>query len=166
MTALKTALFTLALTGLAAGSAFAAAPDSTKASCPPTTVFTTELDHLDGYRVFTGPDGLSKVEPLRIDARQIPLLKTGKKLGMLEFSTAPQHKVEIVVGPPDVDLPMHAAPYREMFVLLGGSVRFNTPNFSAELKPGGVLLFEDTDSKDGHGGRTGPCGYISLSVAP
>ena len=147
---------------LIASHAVAKAPKA----CPATTVFTTDLKYLDGYRVFTGPDGDSQVEPLRIAARQVPLLKTGKLLGMFDLPMAPKRGVEIVVGPPDVDLPMHAAPYKEMFILLGGSVSFKTAKFQADMKPGSVLLFEDVDAKVGHGGRTGPCGYISLSIAP
>ena len=134
--------------------------------CPATTAFTTALDHLDGYRVFTGPDGDSEVAPLRIDARGVPLLKTGKTLGLIQLPTAPTRGVQIVVGPPDLDLPLHAAPYREMFIMLAGSVTLKTAKFTAELKPGSVLLFEDTNARIGHGGRTGPCGYISVSIAP
>ena len=96
--------------------------------CPPTNVFNTSLDHLDGYRVFTGPDGTSQVAPLRIDSKVIPLMKTGKRLGILQLPTSPTRGVEIVVGPPNVDLPMHPAPGKEMFVLLGGSVTFTTKN--------------------------------------
>ncbi|WP_293897728.1 hypothetical protein [Phenylobacterium sp.] len=154
--------------GLVSSAALLAANASTAAAavCPPTTVFNTGLKQLDGYRVFTGPDGDSQVEPLHIEARQVPLLKTGKLLGMIELPNSPKRGAEIVIGPPDVDLPMHAAPYREMFILLGGSVTFQTAKFKAEMKPGSVLLFEDVDAKTGHGGRTGPCGYISLSIAP
>ena len=53
-----------------------------------------------------------------------------------------------------------------MFILLGGSFTFKTAKFSAAMKPGSVLLFEDTDAKIGHGGHIGPCGYVSLSIAP
>jgi mannose-6-phosphate isomerase-like protein (cupin superfamily) len=166
MIALKTTLMALAITGVAAGSALAASPEAAKAVCPPTTAFTTELDHLDGYRVFTGPDGFSKVEPLHIDSRKVGLLKTGKTINILSLSPTVTHPVGIVVGPANADLPVHPAPFKEMFVLLGGSVTVTAGAFKADLKPGAVLLFEDTDSKDGHGGRTGPCGYISLDVAP
>jgi hypothetical protein len=53
-----------------------------------------------------------------------------------------------------------------MFVLLGGSLTFKTAKFSVAMKPGSVLLFEDVDAKVGHGGRIGPCGYVSLSIKP
>ena len=134
--------------------------------CPPTTAFTTELTHLDGYRVFTGPDGDSAVEPLRIDARIVPLLTTGKKLGVLDLPKSGPRQPQIFIGAADVDLPMHPAPYKEMFILLGGSFTFKTAKFSVAMKPGSVLLFEDVDARVGHGGRIGPCGYVSLSIAP
>lgn len=154
---ISAALVALMLPGVAAAKA---------KTCPPTTAFATELTHLDGYRVFTGPDGDSAVEPLRIDARIVPLLKTGKKLGVLDLPKGGDRAVQIFVGAADVDLPLHAAPYKEMFVLLGGSITFKTAKFSVEMKPGSVLLFEDVDAKVGHGGRTGRCGYVSLSIAP
>ena len=147
---------------LGAARAWSAAP----AACPATTAFADTLDHFEGYRVFTGKDGDSEVAPYRIDARQVPLLKTGKILGIIDLPTAPKRAVQVVIGPPNVDLPLHAAPYREMFIMLAGSVTLSTAKFKAELKPGSVLLFEDVDAKVGHGGRTGPCGYTSLSIAP
>jgi mannose-6-phosphate isomerase-like protein (cupin superfamily) len=159
--------------GLASGvalssSAQAHQPTATPASaaCAQASPFTLSTDHLDGYRVFTGPDGTSQVAPLRIDARTVPLFKTGQKLGILDLPRAPNRNVQIVVGPPNLELPMHAAPYKEMFVILSGSVTLLTKNFKADLAAGSVLLFEDVTAHDGHGGRTGPCVYISVSIAP
>ena len=71
-----------------------------------------------------------------------------------------------MIGAADVELPPHAAPYKEMFILLGGSFTFRTAKFSAAMKPGSVLLFDDVGAKIGHGGTIGPCGYISLSIKP
>jgi mannose-6-phosphate isomerase-like protein (cupin superfamily) len=135
-------------------------------ACPPSTVFSQHLDHLDGYRVFTGPDGDSQVAKLRIDGKIVPMLKTGKQLGLIPLLTAPKRPVELVMGAPDVELALHPTPYKEMFVMISGSVTLKTRNFSAELGPGSVLLFEDMDAKAGHGGHTGPCGYVSISIAP
>lgn len=134
--------------------------------CQPTTVFAPGLDHLDGYRVYIGPDGDSAVAPLRIDARIVPLLKTGKKLAIIDLPRAGERAPEIVVGAADVELALHPAPYREMFILLGGSFTFRTAKFSAAMLPGSVLMFEDVDARTGHGGHIGPCGYVSLSIAP
>ncbi|MET3762179.1 hypothetical protein [Sphingomonas sp. UYEF23] len=144
----------------------ATATPSKRPLCPATTAFTTALDHLDGYRVFVGPDGDSAVEPFRIDAKQVPMLKTGKVLKLLMLPKPGEHVPEIVVGPADVELPFHAAPYKEMFVLLGGSFTFKTAKESHAMTPGSVLLFDDVGAKVGHGGHIGPCGYVSLSVAP
>jgi hypothetical protein len=128
--------------------------------------FALTTDHLEGYRVFTGADGDSELEPLRIDARYWPMFDTGKKLGIIDLPKAPERGVQIVFGPPDLDLPLHPAPYREMFVMIAGSITLKTAKVSLELGPGSVLLFEDTDARIGHGGRTGPEGYVSVSIAP
>lgn len=165
MTIAKTCL-TLAALGASLAAPAALAAKRSVPVCPPTTVFTTELDHLEGYRVFVGPDGDSAVEPFRIDARIVPLLTTGKKLGIIDLPKEADRGAEIVIGAADVELPMHAAPYKEMFILLGGSFTFRTAKFSAAMKPGSVLLFDDVGAKVGHGGHIGPCGYISLSIKP
>lgn len=156
--------FLLALLGIlpAMNLAHAAPPPS----CPPVSVFGVGLDHLDGYRFFTGPDGTTDVAPLRIDARRVPMLKTGKSLSILNLPMSHKRGDEIVVGAPDTEIGMHPAPYKEMFIMLSGSVTVTTPKFKAELYPGSVLLFEDVGSKTGHGGHTGPCGYTSLSITP
>lgn len=150
-------------------SACATAPAAKTAAggaCPPTTVFTSQLKYLDGYRFFTGPDGDSAVEPLRIEAKQVPLLKTGAILGLFQLPPDPTRGVQIVVGPPNLELPLHPPPYKEMFIMLSGSVTVKTQKFSAEMKPGSVMLFEDLDAKVGHGGMIGPCGYVSVSIKP
>ena len=145
----------------------ALAKSKTKAVvCPPTAIFTPTLRKLHGYRVFTGPDGDSTVEPLTIDARIVPLLKTGKDLAVIDLPKSGPRQPQIFIGPANVELPMRAAIYKEMFILLGGSFTFRTAKFSAPMKPGSVLMFEDTDAKIGHGGTIGPCGYVSLSIAP
>jgi mannose-6-phosphate isomerase-like protein (cupin superfamily) len=135
-------------------------------ACPPTTVFNTRLDHLDGYRIFTGADGTSQVEPYHVAAKIVPMLKTGKQLQIIQLPNSPSRGNEIVVGPANVELPLHPTPYKEMFIMLGGSVTLKTKTFHADLGPGSVMLFDDAASKDGHGGRTGPCGYVSMSIVP
>jgi hypothetical protein len=135
-------------------------------ACQSVSPFGPGLDHLDGYRLYTGPSGDTEVAPLRIDARRVPMLKTGKSLSILDLPAAHKRGDEIVIGAPDVDIGMHPAPYKEMFIMLSGSVAVATHNFHADMHPGSVLLFEDVGAKTGHGGHTGPCGYISLSIAP
>ncbi len=43
---------------------------------------------------------------------------------------------------------------------------FPTAKQSVAMTPGSVLLFDDVGAKVGHGGHIGPCGYVSLSIAP
>ena len=87
----------------------------------------------------------------RIDARHVPLLTTGKTLGIIDLPKADRAS-GIVVGPGDVELPMHAAPYKEMFIVLGGSFVFKTAKVAIPMGPGSVLLFDDVGAKVGHGG--------------
>ena len=135
-------------------------------SCPGTTAFNPTLAKLTGYRVFVGPDGDSAVEPITLTARDYPLLKTGKTLHILDLPSSPTRPNQIVAGPANVDLPLHPSPYKEMFVLLGGSLTFRTAKFSAKMLPGSVLVMDDMGATHGHGGTIGPCGYVSLSIQP
>ena len=135
-------------------------------ACQAVSPFNLSLDHLDGLRLYKGPDGDTEVAPLRIDARHVPMLKTGKSLAIIDLPGPGKRGDEIVVGQPNVDIALHAAPYKEMFVMLSGSVTVTTKKFHTEMYPGSVLLFDDVGAKTGHGGRTGPCGYISLSIVP
>ena len=135
------------------------------ARCPPSAAFNPTLTKLTGYRVFVGKDGDSEVEPLMLDSRAYPMLKTGKTLHIIDLpmSTKPS---SIVVGPANVELPFHPSPYKEMFVLLGGSFIFRTAKFNVAMAPGSVLLMDDMGATKGHGGTIGPCGYVSLSIQP
>ena len=135
-------------------------------ACQSVSPFNLSMDHLEGLRLYKGPDGDTEVEPFRIDARHVPMLKTGKSLSIIDLPSAGKRGDEIVFGQPNVDIGMHPAPGKEMFIMLSGSVTVTTRNFHKELFPGSVLLFDDVGAKTGHGGRTGPCGYISLSIAP
>ncbi len=118
------------------------------------------------YRVYTDPaTGDSKVEALPKAAKDIPLLKTGKILTEFDFGAA--SKIKLVIGPPNLDLPLHPAPLVESFLLLAGSVTMQLADGTkVEQMPGDMLTFEDVNSKLGHGGRTGPCGYVALDIVP
>ena len=134
--------------------------------CPPTFAFNTNIKELKGYRVVLGKDGDSEVLPYHIDVRKVPLLKTGKVLGVIDLPPSPNRDNQLFIGPANVLLPLHSPPYKEMFILLGGSLTFKTAKFSAPMKPGSVLLFEDVGASRGHGAQVGPCGYVSLSIQP
>ena len=134
--------------------------------CSLSPAFNHEMTHLEGYRLFVGPDGDSAVAPLRIDARIIPLFKTGKKLGILDLPKSGPRQPQIFVGPPGVELPLRSPSYKEMFILLSGSLTLKTAKVSIPMKAGSVLFFDDVGAKKGHGATIGPCGYVSLSIAP
>ena len=117
-------------------------------------------------RVFTDPrTGDSAMEETSYAPKATPLMKTGTTLR--EYDFGPASKVQVVVGPADLDIPLHPAPYRESFLVLKGSVLMKLGNGQQrELLPGDMTVFEDTAATRGHGARTGPCGYVSLDLVP
>jgi hypothetical protein len=112
------------------------------------------------FRVYTGDDGLSHGESLPLQG------STSRYLGMVlhQYSLGDPSEVVIVNGPPNFRIPTHAAPYREIFLTLRGSVTMELSDGTRhELRPGSLLMFEDTRGP-GHGGLVGPCGYTSLDL--
>lgn len=118
------------------------------------------------YRIYTDPKtGDSALEESRRPAKSTKLLSTGKLLSEYNFGAA--SKVQIVVGPPDLPLPMHPAPYKESFLVLEGDVVLELADGTKRhLRPGDMATFEDTDARRGHGGLTGACGYVALNIVP
>jgi hypothetical protein len=156
-----------AVTLLGACSAAAPARPGALARCDvaPPPRFSDLPKTLDVVRVYTGPGGRSRLEVLHRPGKFTPLFDTGKQLGLFDLGAA--DFVKIVVGPPDLDLPMHPAPYREAFLVIGGGADIVLGDGTRHsLTPGSVVLFEDTDATDGHAGRTGPCGYIAVDLVP
>jgi hypothetical protein len=55
---------------------------------------------------------------------------------------------------------------KEIFLTIQGSSTLVLPNGQEQpVSPGTLVIFQDGGSKSGHGGRTGPCGYVALSIA-
>lgn len=117
-------------------------------------------------RVFTNPaTGDSAIEETVMAPKATPLFKTGKILNQYDFG--PSSKTQIVYGPADLELPMHPAPGREAFLILQGSALLRLADGTERaLVPGDMTIYEDTDASRGHGGRTGPCGYVALNLVP
>lgn len=136
------------------------------AACPAFDPATYSLKVLRNYRVYTDTTtGDSKVEQVPIPIKETPLLKTGKILKLFDFG--PAKRVEIVIAPADLDLPLHPAPYRERFLMLAGSTDMVVADGTKiHLGPGDMVTMDDVASKTGHGGRIGPCGYIDLDMTP
>ena len=112
------------------------------------------------FRVYSGTDGKSYGELIKLQGSQTTYLGAV----LTQFGLGDPSNVVIVHGPPNFAVPSHPAPYREMFLILSGS---STVILSGgqrhELKPGSVVLFEDT-SGQGHAGEFGPCGYVALDL--
>jgi quercetin dioxygenase-like cupin family protein len=115
---------------------------------------------LQVLRVYTGADGVSHAEDQAQPAEESTYL--GALLRQYHFGDP--SNVVIVSGPPNFKLPRHAAPYREVFILLSGSsVMELSDGTSHRLSPGSVALVEDVTGP-GHGGSFGPCGYVAVDM--
>jgi mannose-6-phosphate isomerase-like protein (cupin superfamily) len=156
----------MAFAGFLLANAPAFAGEPMHAACPAFDPATYSLKVLRNYRVYTDPaTGDSKVEQVPIPIKETPLLKTGKILKLFDFG--PAKRVEIVIAPADLLLPMHPAPYRERFLVLAGSVEMDVADGTKiAMVPGDMVSMDDVASKSGHGGRIGPCGYIDLDMVP
>ena len=142
-------------------------PASPATNCPGLTAADyAAAPVLRRLRVYTDPKtGDSAIAETPMPAKRTPLFKTGQIL--LEYNFGKSSKVQIVVGPPNLDIAMKPTPYRESFLVLEGSFTMKLGDGSVhELRPGDMTDFEDTDARIGHGGRTGPCGYVSLNIVP
>jgi hypothetical protein len=111
-------------------------------------------------RVYTGTDGKSHLDKTTWGAVHTTYLG----LQLAHFALGDPSNVVIVRGPPNFDIPFHAAPYREIFILLSGSsTSILSDGTRIELTPGSIILFEDVTGP-GHGGKAGPCGYVALDL--
>ena len=85
-------------------------------------------------------------------------------IDLTQFGLGNPSNVVIVSAPPGLDIAVHQAPYREMFILISGeSTLMLSDGSSFVSKPGTIILMEDTTGV-GHGGKSGPCGYVALDL--
>jgi hypothetical protein len=115
---------------------------------------------LNVIRIYTGPDGLSHSEMQR------ELAQTTAYLGasLQQFHLGDPTNAIIMTGPPNFLYPKHAAPYREIFLVLAGSMSIDLSDGTVQQAPtGSLVLFEDVTGA-GHGGRFGACGYVALDL--
>ena len=117
-------------------------------------------------RVYTNPaTGDSAIEDTVMTPKATPLMKTGKTI--VEYNFGASSKTQLVYGPANFEIPMHPAPYRESFLILQGSVVLRLADgTSRTLVPGDMSTYEDMTASRGHGGTTGPCGYVALNIVP
>jgi quercetin dioxygenase-like cupin family protein len=110
--------------------------------------------------VYTGADGLSHAEPQHEEA------DTSTYLGatLREFQLGDPSNVVLMTGPPNFAYPKHPAPYREIFLVLAGSMDLELSDGTKLLEePGSLIMFDDLTGA-GHGGRFGACGYIAVDL--
>ena len=112
------------------------------------------------YRVYTAADGKSYGETIKLQGSRTTYLGAV----LTQFGLGDPSNVVIVHGPAYFEIPMHAAPYPEIFLVLSGSSTINLSSGQRhELGPGSLVLFEDTTGA-GHGGKVGACGYVALDL--
>jgi hypothetical protein len=153
-------LLTAVIGSLASLLAGCATSQSGSACRPVDLALNPEPPVLEMFRVYTGADGLSHGEIQHLQA------SSTKYLGMMlhQYSLGDPSNVVIVSGPPNFHIPKHAAPYREIFLTLRGSVTVElSDGTNRALHPGSLVLYEDVTGP-GHGGLVGPCGYTSLDL--
>jgi mannose-6-phosphate isomerase-like protein (cupin superfamily) len=115
---------------------------------------------IEMHRVYSAADARSYAETIELQGSQTTYLGAV----LTQFGLGDPSNVVIVHGPPNFEMPAHPAPYREIFLILSGSATVVlSGGQEIELKPGSLILFEDTTGL-GHSGRFGPCGYVALDL--
>lgn len=113
-------------------------------------------------RAFKGPDGNSKIEEVAVDGKIGSYY--GGKVTLTQFGLGDPSFVGITYGHPNIDIPVHPSPYREIFLILSGSSTVTLADGTTyHLTPGTMLLSEDQDTP-GRGGKAGPCGYVAIDL--
>ena len=90
--------------------------------------------------VYTGADGLSHAEPQHEEA------DTSTYLGatLREFQLGEPSNVVLMTGPPNFSYPKHPAPYREIFLVLAGSMELELSDGTKHLQEPGSLTVSYT----------------------
>jgi mannose-6-phosphate isomerase-like protein (cupin superfamily) len=113
------------------------------------------------YRAYTGDDGESKIET--IDLAGQSGVYYGGKVSLTQFAIGDPTSAVIVYGHPNMAIPAHPSPYREIFLILSGSSTVELKNGErVHMLPGSLMLSEDQTSHSGRAGRSGPCGYVAI----
>jgi hypothetical protein len=134
-------------------------------ACTPAVPFPKGVEIVKAVRVFTAANGESAFETLTFKGASKAYFRPGELFAHVNFG--PASKVQLVAGPPNVTLAPHPSPYKEMFMTLQGLSTVVLPSGDRlEMGPGVMVIFDDMTSKTGHGGLTGPCGYVALNIVP
>lgn len=157
-----------ALGGAVLGLACANAPAMARPAHPAPRCETLGADFarsgeiLKMLRAYKGPDGNSKIEEIHVDGKIGSYY--GGKVTLTQFGLGDPSFVSITYGHPNIDIPVHPSPYREIFLILSGSSTVRLADGTTyHLTPGTMLLSEDQDTP-GRGGTAGPCGYVAVDL--
>ena len=122
-----------------------------------------DVDVLRAWRVFAGADGASHAETVTLPGKRGSYY--GGAVRLTQFDLGRPTHVGITYGQPGMTIPPHAAPYREIFVIVAGSSRINMPDGQViDLMPGSMLIADDVGVARPRGGAAGPCGYIAIEL--
>ena len=114
------------------------------------------------YRAYKAADGSSQIET--IDLKGEAGVYYGGKVSLTQFGLGDPTKAVIVYGHPNMTIPPHPSPYREIFLIVSGSSTVELPSGARyHMTPGTMLLSEDQGST-GRGGSSGPCGYVAIDL--
>ena len=150
--------------GQPAGAAPPAPTDPALAKCPASVPFPKGVSVIKAVRVYTAADGESDFQTVTFTGEGKAYFKPGEIFTHTDLGASA--KVQFVSGPPNVILKPHKAP-REMFLTIQGSSEIVLPSGKTyPVRPGTLVIFDDATSKSGHGGRTGPCGYVAINILP
>lgn len=117
------------------------------------------VEIVHALRAYTGADGASHVEQTDIKGTTATHMGTVK---LTMFDLGEPSKAALVYGFPNVEIPVHPAPGREMFILLSGSSELRLLDGKTyAMTPGTVFIAEDLGST-GRSGKAGPCGYVAI----
>ena len=141
----------------------AGASDSALSHCPAAVPFPNGIEFVKAIRVYKAANGESAFETVEFKGESKAYFKPGEVFSHTLFANAA--KVQIISGPANVVLPLHAPPGKEIFLTIQGSSTVVLPNGQEQaVLPGTVVIFDDGGSKTGHAGRTGPCGYVAINI--
>ncbi len=154
----------LALVSAAAIFGFASSALAAQA-CPPAVPFPNGIEVFKAVRVYTAANGESAFEDVTYKGSSKAYFKPGELFSHVNFGAA--SKVQLISGPANVKLAPHPSPYTEIFMTLQGQSSVILPSGAKlDLTPGVMVIMDDMSSKTGHGGSTGPCGYVALNIVP
>ncbi len=147
---------------IAASPAMALKPPKGK-NCPKNEITLGQaVEILEVHRTFKGEDGESHIEKVSLPGTTKSYYDG--KATLTQFDLGDPTRVMLVYGHPNIEIPKHPSPYREIFILLSGSSFMNMPDGSViERKPGSMVIVEDQGTP-GRSGRAGPCGYVALDL--